>query len=122
VNKRADGCWIWAGGITDTGHGRYDFDGEVVRVHRLTWLLARQTDIQDALVIRHLMCDHKRCCNPAHLVGGTQRENVEDIWLVHKPYDVAKEQDATAEYMKHPFIGYFSESNVQCAQIPTLPL
>ena len=35
VNKRADGCWIWTGALTDTGHGRYNFDGDTVRVHRL---------------------------------------------------------------------------------------
>src|ERR1700686_5247571 len=81
VNKRPDGCWIWTGALTDTGHGRHDFDGDTVRVHRLTWVMERQRDIPEMLgdkpfVVRHLMCDNEPCCNPAHLVGGTQGENV----------------------------------------------
>ncbi len=110
VDKRPDGCWVWKGSLTDSGHGQCNFDGGSVRVHRLTWILARERDIPDWLVVRHLMCDRKPCCNPAHLVGGTQGENVQDIWLVHKPYDESKEQEARAEYLNHPFIGYFSEA------------
>ncbi len=109
VDKRQDGCWIWTGALTDSGHGRYDFDGEVVRVHRLTWVLARQSDLSDDLVIRHFMCDNRPCCNPSHLVGGSQGENVRDLWLIHKPYADWKEQEARAEYLKHPFVGGLSD-------------
>jgi hypothetical protein len=109
VDKRSDGCWLWTGSLTDSGHGRYDFDGETVRVHRLTWILARQRDIPDWMVIRHFMCHNERCCNPAHLVGGTQGENVRDIWLVHKPYDDFMEQEAIAAYMECPYIGGLSD-------------
>jgi hypothetical protein len=111
VDKREDGCWIWTGALTDSGHGRYDFDGDIVRVHRITWMLARQRDIPDALVIRHLLCDNKPCCNPAHLVGGTQGENVMDMWLIHKPYDEAMEREAIGAYLLQPFTGHFSEAS-----------
>ncbi len=112
IEKCADGCWLWRGALTETGHGQYDFGGGVTRVHRLTWILARQRDIPDGMVIRHLMCDNKPCCNPAHLVGGTQGENVRDIWLVHRPYDVDKEQREIAEYLKNPYVGYFHDGPV----------
>jgi hypothetical protein len=121
VDKTPEGCWLWRGALTDTGHGACDFDGDSVRVHRLTWILARQRDIPEGLVIRHLMCDNKPCCNPAHVVGGTQGENVNDIWLIHRPYDVAKEQEVIAEYLKHPYVGYFSDF-VQCNEMLTLPM
>ena len=33
VDKRPNGCWLWTGSLTDSGHGRYDFDGDTVRMH-----------------------------------------------------------------------------------------
>jgi len=108
VDKRADGCWIWTGSLTDSGHGRYDFDGDSVRVHRLTWVMARERDIPDDMVIRHLMCENKPCCNPSHLVGGSYGENNQDR-VLHATYDEATELEARAEYREHPYIGYFSE-------------
>jgi hypothetical protein len=103
------GCWIWTGALTDTGHGQTWMQGGTVRVHRLTWILARQADIPDWMVIRHFMCNQRTCCNPAHLVGGTQGENVQDIWYVHKAYDLAQEMEARSEYRQHPYVGYFSD-------------
>lgn len=126
VDKRPDGCWFWTGSLTDTGHGRYDFDGETVRVHRLTWIMARERDLPEflthndrglplpepvPLVIRHFMCDNKPCCNAAHLIGGSQGENVMDIRMVHKLYDAAIEQEARASYRENPYTGHFSEAD-----------
>lgn len=127
VDKQADGCWMWTGALTDTGHGRIRFEGEDVRVHRLTWVLARERDLPDflthndhglllpepkALVIRHFMCDNKPCCNPAHLVGGSQGENVRDIWFIHKAQRDAQELEAREAYRERPFAGYFAGESV----------
>jgi hypothetical protein len=124
VDKREGGCWLWTGSLSQSGHGLYDFDGGIVRVHRLMWIMARERDLPEflthndlglplpkpvELVIRHLMCDHAACCNPAHLVGGAQGENVRDIWLVHKLYDAAIEEEARASYRENPYTGHFSE-------------
>lgn len=109
VEKRSDGCWKWLGALTDTGHGQYRMLGGTVRVHRLTWIMARQRDIESWMKIRHLMCDHKWCINPGHLVGGTQGENNSDRTLIHAAYDWDQEQRARAEYLKHPYIGYFQD-------------
>jgi hypothetical protein len=35
--------------------------------------------IPDGLVIRHT-CDNKKCINPAHLIIGTQKENLQDCF------------------------------------------
>jgi len=109
VNKREDGCWIWTGALTDSGHGQLTMDGGNVRVHRLVWILTRQRDIEHWVVVRHLMCDNKPCCNPAHLVGGTQGENVKDEIFIHSAFDTGKRQSEIEEYAKQPYIGYFSE-------------
>ena len=107
--QRPDGCWEWTGAKTDSGHGQYFMLDGTVRVHRLTWILARQTDIPDWMKIRHLMCDHKWCCNPAHLVGGTYGENNQDRVFIHAAYDWDTEQQARTEYLKHPYLGYFQD-------------
>ena len=122
VDKRADGCWLWTGTLSDTGHGIVYFEGHLVRFHRLTWMLARERDIPEflthndhglpytepqPLVIRHFGCDNKPCGNPAHLVGGTRGENVYDtIWL-HRVYREDQERLARAAYRERPFAGYF---------------
>lgn len=121
VEKTADGCWLWNGAKKESGHGQIDFDGHNIRVHRLTWLLARKRDIPEficdsqgeyvAFVVRHFMCDRKNCCNPAHLVGGTQSENLEDGKMIHLAYKLDTERRAREEYSKHPYIGYFSDHN-----------
>ena len=57
------------------------------------------------------MCDHKNCCNPAHCVGGTQTENLEDNVMIHLAHKLDTERRAREEYAKHPYIGYFSDQN-----------
>lgn len=118
IEKTPEGCWLWRGSLTESGHGQVDVNGHIVRVHRLTWLLARKRDIPEyiqtrdgfvPLVIRHLLCDHKNCCNPAHLVGGSQTENVEDTWMIHLAYKRDTERRAREEYSEHPYIGELSE-------------
>ena len=124
VEKQADfGCWLWRGSLTEDGHGQVFCCGGNVRVHRLTWVLARQRDIPEFIfdsrrgeyvpfVIRHLMCDNEKCCRPAHLVGGCQAENVKDIWLIHHAYKQDVEAQLRREYLTHPYAGYFSEKNL----------
>ena len=110
-NATPEGCWLWRGSLTETGHGQYRMLDGVVRIHRLTWILARQRDIPDWMVIRHLMCSNRACCNPSHIVGGTQGENVEDQFL-HASYDYAAEELARIEYTANPYLGFFSEKGI----------
>lgn len=109
IDKRSDGCWMWTGALTDTGHGQYRMLGSIVRVHRLTWILARQMDIPDWMVVRHLMCDNKPCCNPTHLVGGTKGENNQDRVFIHAAYDWDAERQARGKYLKTPYLAYFHD-------------
>lgn len=72
-------CWPWTGralgknskyGLLDSPAGK--------TAHRLAWALANGRLPGEGMVIRH-RCDNPPCCNPAHLVEGTQRQNVEDM-------------------------------------------
>lgn len=65
-------CWPWKGPVDKDGYGYIGKD----RAHRLTWDRTHKT-LSDGQVIRHT-CDHPNCCNPDHLVSGTNYDNVMD--------------------------------------------
>ncbi len=75
-----DECWLWMGALKSAAEGRdygaIKVDGRAVRAHRVAFLIHYGTDPGERLV-RH-SCDTPRCCNPAHLLLGTQSDNMRD--------------------------------------------
>jgi hypothetical protein len=77
--RQPNGCLEWQGSTVQGGYGRiYSGPPEkrLILTHRAAWQLANGP-IPDALVVRH-SCDNPPCCDPGHLLTGTQRQNVED--------------------------------------------
>lgn len=76
--RGADDCWPWTGYRQNRrrGYGAIGWQGRYVRSHRLAYELAKGP-IPDGLVVRH-SCDNEACCNPAHLLVGTQKDNMRD--------------------------------------------
>lgn len=72
-------CWEWTGRLDDKGYGAsrtlYDH-GMPQRASRSAYLLTHGS-IGEGLVIRH-SCNNRKCCNPAHLLSGTQKDNMGD--------------------------------------------
>lgn len=71
-------CWVWTGQTV----GRYgrmrSSDGErLVPAHRVAYELL-VGPIPSGLRVLH-RCDNPPCCNPAHLLVGTQAENMNDM-------------------------------------------
>jgi hypothetical protein len=69
-------CWIWFGQRDKYGYGIINsLDGHFF-VHRIMYKRYKK-DLPDDLIIRH-KCDNSNCCNPDHLIPGTQAQNMQD--------------------------------------------
>ena len=74
----ADECWNWQGKIiSESGHGRVSMSGRLQQAHRVAYSLACGP-IPKGQQIRHT-CDNAPCCNPQHLILGTQAQNMADM-------------------------------------------
>lgn len=77
------GCWPWTASRTPRGYGRIqcgsraDGTRRPLQSHRLAYLLGNGP-LGDAEVVRH-RCNNPICCNPAHLLSGSQLDNVKDM-------------------------------------------
>jgi hypothetical protein len=74
-------CWPWVGNSFLKGYGYISLGGGSagkILSHRAAWTLTNGP-IPKGKVVRH-KCHNRLCCNPAHLILGTQADNVEDMW------------------------------------------
>lgn len=79
VDQRGpDECWPWTGALSGNGYGYIrDADGRVAPAPRVGLILDGR-DPGPGGMTRHT-CDAPVCCNPAHLLPGTQAENMLDM-------------------------------------------
>lgn len=71
-----DECWPWRGGRNSDGYGVFRAGRRLLLAHRIAYALAHGAP--GRRVVRH-ECDNPSCVNPAHLLAGTQRDNVRDM-------------------------------------------
>lgn len=81
-----DECWPWTSKSKTRGYGVLGIGGRgsgKILAHRAAWLvtsgLIPKMVGYHGVVIRHT-CNNRLCCNPAHLMVGTQKDNVKDMW------------------------------------------
>ena len=83
------GCWVWTGyrmkikgklwyGAFSQHTRAYKLLG-VRTAHKLAWILFKGL-VPDGLEVCHT-CDKPECVNPDHLFLGTQKENMDDMWV-----------------------------------------
>ena len=102
VDKRGpDDCWNWTGTLSNYGYGRIAGKlrgellarpGTVYLAHRISWIMANGPIPEGGpkphgWVVMH-KCDNPRCVNPAHLVLGSQRDNIDDMRTKRRDNDV----------------------------------
>ncbi len=72
-------CWEWQGNKhTSRRYGVFNTGGKGYRAHRVVWEEHNQACLLRTTVVMHT-CDNPPCCNPSHLVVGTQRDNIHDM-------------------------------------------
>jgi hypothetical protein len=80
--SKTDGCWLWTGATTPFGHGVIRVEGKNQYAHRYSWEL-HNGFIPDGLNICH-KCDIPPCVNPDHLFLGTQKNNIDDMYVKNR--------------------------------------
>lgn len=73
---KTERCWLWNGKTDQFGYGMLYYQNGDYAAHRLSYQFYKG-EIPSDMVVRHT-CDNPPCCNPDHLVLGTQVENVRD--------------------------------------------
>lgn len=77
--SKTDTCWLWTGEKNRWGYGRISIerpDRQRFLVHRLMYERF-VGPIPEGKILMHT-CDVRNCCNPEHLIPGTQAENLAD--------------------------------------------
>lgn len=72
-----EGCWEWQASTRKNGYGQIWFGDTLLSAHRVAYE-AHNGPLPAGYVLRHT-CDNPRCCNPAHLLAGTQEANLRDM-------------------------------------------
>lgn len=78
--------------------------------HRIAWTLghnpnATRVEVPSGLLVRHT-CDNPPCCNPAHLITGTQAQNTADMMERGRhPWTIATHCRRGHPYAEHGVIG-----------------
>lgn len=72
-------CWEWTSTKTNMGYGVFGKYYKNQLAHRWSYEFHYGVNLLKNFVVRHT-CDNPLCCNPTHLLIGTQKENIQDAY------------------------------------------
>lgn len=67
-------CWLWHGGKSTDGYGRFSLNGRKVQAHRYSYEM-HIDPIPEDMQLDHL-CRVRHCVRPKHLEPVTPQENI----------------------------------------------
>ncbi|CCE26131.1 g107 [Yersinia phage phiR1-37] len=88
IKKDENGCWIWQRSLTGSGYGQIFAEGRNHSVHKYVFELINGK-VPNKYVVRH-KCHNRKCCNPDHLLSGTNKDNYHDSIEVFKKIHKSK--------------------------------
>lgn len=77
--EKTDSCWNWQGCLDSDGYGRFQFNYQRWKTHRLSYHVHKGSIPLDMCVCHS--CDNPKCVNPDHLWLGTTQDNTRDRTL-----------------------------------------
>ena len=114
-----DACWEWQGGTMPNGYG-------VASIGKTKTMLAHRfaasftQDIKDKTVLHR--CDNPLCVRPSHLIVGTQKDNMRDMYVkersnnkldINAVRDIKSKILSRTEYAKKYGISEYTVGSVQ---------
>lgn len=78
IEHAPGGCWVWSGGRTHNGYGRFSLDGTEERAHRFSYryFIGELPDYTYRDGELDHKCRNRRCVNPLHLELVTHKVNI----------------------------------------------
>jgi hypothetical protein len=102
-------CWPWLGTKQSCGYGIFVVNGKIVLAHRWSYEHHNNKKLNKKLVVRH-MCDNPICCNPTHLLEGTQKENMQDAYeRKRRHHKTALKREIVEQIFKLKLQGYLNK-------------
>lgn len=98
--RSANECWPFVGGRDTWNYGLYNLKVTqdcwmTVHANRVAWALKNGSIPQDQ-IIRHT-CNYPPCCNPGHLVPGTEHDNNQDSLRARRYHPKALSEEVVWE-------------------------
>lgn len=116
VNRAGDDeCWLWNGGTSGNGYGRFRLGGKSVPMmpaHKFSFIMHGGV-VPNGLYVLH-RCDVRSCVNPRHLFVGDARDNALDCVAKGRMGGLFKGgADARRRHGSNQHLAKLNESNIQ---------